>query len=80
MANSLEGQIQKEISERHINFIKYNNFNKNQKLIGEGGFGIVREALWEECELPVALKMLKGDLKPTDINVNDKDIREFVKE
>ncbi|RIB11390.1 kinase-like domain-containing protein [Gigaspora rosea] len=79
MAITLRKLIEKEISERHLNFIGYNKFTKSEK-IGEGGFGIVSKSLWEECELPVALKCLKGDLSPNDENVNPRDIREFVSE
>ncbi|KAF0519717.1 kinase-like protein [Gigaspora margarita] len=79
MAKVLRELIEKEISELNINFIGYNKFTEGVK-IGEGGFGIVNKSLWEECELPVAVKSLKGDLRPNDENVNYDDVRQFVKE
>ncbi|RIB03472.1 hypothetical protein C2G38_2224929 [Gigaspora rosea] len=58
MANVLRELIEKEISELNINFIGYNKFRRENW----------RKSLWEESELPVAVKSLKGDLSPNDEN------------
>jgi len=61
--------LEESIQSENIKYFNYNEFTE-RKIIGEGGFGVVKSAEWKNRGIKVALKSLK------DENV----IKEFVKE
>ena len=71
MPNNIDSRkwLKRNIQSENINYVDHNEFTE-LKVIGEGGFGIVKSAEWKNRSIKVALKRLK------DENV----IKEFVKE
>jgi len=61
--------LKENIQSKNIKYFNYNEFTE-RKIIGEGGFGVVKSAEWKNRGINVALKSLKDE----DV------IKEFVKE
>ncbi|GES80191.1 kinase-like domain-containing protein [Rhizophagus clarus] len=71
---SLNEWIDTKIKDGNIDYVEYNEFSDVKK-IGEGGFGIVESAYWENCGIKIALKTLINNS-----SVDENSMNEFVKE
>ena len=71
---SLKEWINIKIRDRDINYFEFNNFSNIEKA-GEGAFGVVNKADWNDGGIKVALK---SSLNNSTIDENQKD--NFLKE